>query len=103
MALIQTIAFATGKIEDVRALGEEFERDNPDAPGFLGLRVLRDRDRENAYVMIAEFETYELAMENSARPETDAFAKRFASLLDGPPRYGNYDVIGQTLRPTGQR
>ena len=34
-------------------------------------------------MVIAEFESYELAMENSARPETDAFAKQMAELSDG--------------------
>jgi hypothetical protein len=44
-------------------------------------------------MVIAEFENYDLAMQNSARPETDAFAKRMAELCDGPPSFGNYDLI----------
>ena len=44
-------------------------------------------------MVIAEFETYELAMQNSNRPETDAMAKRMAELCDGPPVFGNYDLI----------
>jgi hypothetical protein len=32
-------------------------------------------------------------MENSARPETDAFAKKMSELVDGPVTYGNYDVV----------
>jgi hypothetical protein len=32
-------------------------------------------------------------MENSARPETDAFAKKMAALVDGSVSFGNYDVI----------
>ena len=53
----------------------------------------KDRDRANAYMVIAEFDSYELAMKNSARPETDAFAKNMAGLVDGEMVYGNYDVI----------
>ena len=37
--------------------------------------------------------SYDLAMENSARPETDAFAKRMAELSDEGPTFGNYDII----------
>ena len=33
------------------------------------------------------------AMENSARPETDAFAKRMTEMSDAPPTFGNYDLI----------
>ena len=44
-------------------------------------------------MVIAEFDSYELAMKNSARPETDAFAKNMAGLVDGEMVYGNYDVI----------
>jgi hypothetical protein len=44
-------------------------------------------------MVIAEFESYELAMENSARPETDAFAKKMAEMTDGPPTFGNYDLL----------
>jgi quinol monooxygenase YgiN len=96
MSFIQTISYTTTKPEELQALSEQFDRDNPDAPGFVGIKVLKDRDKENNYLVIAEFENYEVAMENSARPETDAFAKKMAELVDGPPTFGNYDVI-QTM------
>ncbi len=55
--------------------------------------MLKDRDRENSYLVIAEFESYDLAMQNSARPEGDVFNKEMMALADGPPTFGNYDVI----------
>ena len=93
MKFIQTISYTTTRIDEIQALSEDYDRDRPSAPGFLGARVLKDRDHENAYMVVAEFESYEQAMENSARPETDAFAKKMAELVDGPPTFGNYDVI----------
>ena len=45
--------------------------------------------------MVAEFESYDLAMLNSARPEVDAFNKEMMALSDGPPTFGNYDVIDE--------
>jgi hypothetical protein len=57
----------------------------------VGTRVLRDRDNPNAFMVIAEFESYETAMENSNKPEVGEFAKRMGELTDGPTTYGNYD------------
>jgi heme-degrading monooxygenase HmoA len=95
MTFIQTIGYTTSRPDDMKALSDRFREENPDAstPGFVGIKVLKDRDRDNAYMIVAEFESYELAMQNSARPETDAFAREMASLADGPPTFGNYDVI----------
>ena len=96
MKFVQTIRFSTTRIDDITKMSNEFdEQQGSQAPGFLGVKILKDRDRENAYVVVAEFESYEQAMENSARPETDAFAKRMAELVDGPPEFGNYDVVGE--------
>jgi quinol monooxygenase YgiN len=94
MKFVQTIAYTSSQEDALRALADDWDRENTgDAPGFIGTKVLKDRDRENAYLVIAEFESYEQAMENSARPETDAMAKKMAELVDGPPVFTNYDVI----------
>jgi len=94
MAFVQTISFTTSRIDDISAMGTEFDREQGgQAPGFRGTRILRDRGRANAYMVVAEFDSYELAMENSARPETDAFARRMAELVEGEVTYGNYDVV----------
>jgi hypothetical protein len=85
MAFIQTISYRTTRPDEIQALAEKFNRDNPDALGLIGTKVLKDRDRGNAYLIIAEFENYEIAMENSARPETDAFAKQMGELIEGAP------------------
>jgi antibiotic biosynthesis monooxygenase (ABM) superfamily enzyme len=96
MGFVQTISFTTSRIDEVAAMGSEFEKEQGgQAPGFRGTRILKDRDRENAYMVMAEFDSYEHAMENSGRPETDAFAKKMAELVDSPPTYGNYDVIDE--------
>ena len=98
MSFIQTIAYTTHRPEEIRELTEAFERDRPDSPGPVTVKVVKDRDRDNAYLVIAEFESYEAAMENSARPETDAFAKAMAEMVDGPPSFANYDVV-QEMKP----
>jgi hypothetical protein len=95
VTFIQTISFTTSRIDEIKALEGRFQaEEGGQAPGYRGTRLLQDRDRENGYMVIAEFDSYELAMENSARPETDAFARQMAELVDGPVVFGNYDVIG---------
>jgi quinol monooxygenase YgiN len=95
---VQTIAWKTSRVDEMRAVAERFQAENPDSgPGFLGLKMLKDRDRENSYLVVAEFESYELAMQNSARPEVDAFSKQMMALADEPPTFGNYDVIDENM------
>ena len=97
MTFIQTISFSTSRMDEMQKLmatsANEARGSGGSSPGFLGVKVVKDRDRENAYMVIAEFESYEVAMENSARPETDAFAKQMAEMSDGPPTFANYDLV----------
>ena len=96
MRFVQTIAWKTSRVDEMRAVAERFQAEHPDpGPGFIGLKMLKDRDHENSYLVVAEFESYELAMQNSARPEVDAFNKEMMALADGPPTFGNYDVFDE--------
>ncbi len=96
MKFIQTISFTSNKMDEMRKVMDDYSTESgADASGFIRSTVLKDRDRPNAYLVIAEFESYEQAMENSARPETDAMAKKMGELVDGLVTYGNYDVIAE--------
>ena len=96
MKFLQTIAWKTSRPDEMRAASARFQAENPDPqPGFLGLKMLKDRDQEGMYLVIAEFESYDLAMQNSARPEVDAFSKEMMALADEPPVFGNYDVTDE--------
>ncbi|MCW2790232.1 MAG: hypothetical protein JWP56_2535 [Aeromicrobium sp.] len=89
---VQIIEFTTTRIDEVRALGDEWREK---ADGGLALRgtITADRDRPNTYLNIVEFESFETAMENSNRPETTAFAARMTELCDGPAIFRNLDVL----------
>ena len=93
MTFIQTISFTTSRMEEMQKLMDAYDDEPQSRPRFIGSKVLKDRDKENTYMVIAEFESFELAMENSARPETDAFAKQMAELSDGSPTFANYDLV----------
>jgi quinol monooxygenase YgiN len=94
MTFIQTVSFSSSRFDEMQKLMDEWSAAQPaPSPGFVSTKLLRDRDRENAFMVIAEFESYEAAMENSNKPETTSYAKRMGELTDGPPTYGNYDVL----------
>jgi hypothetical protein len=92
MSFIQIIEYETDRADEIKALGEARMAQMPEAPPGFRLVVTRDRDRPNRYVTIVEFPSYEAAMEASARPDTDAFAKEMAALCTSGPRYYNLDV-----------
>ena len=95
MKFVQTISFTSTQIDEIQALAQEFEASIGDDRQFGRTLILKDRDRENGFLIVAEFESYDVAMENSARPETDAFAQKMGALVDGEVSYGNYDVVDE--------
>ena len=78
MGFIQTISYRTTRPDEIQALAEKFNRDNPDAPGLIGTKVLKDRDRENSYLIIAEFANVPAGRASSHREVElgDAFLHR---------------------------
>jgi hypothetical protein len=93
MAFVQIIEYRTDRPDEVEALLDEWEEASPDVtPGFRGL-LCADRDNPGTYVNIVEFPSYEVAMENSNRPETGELAAKLASLCDGPPVFRNLEVL----------
>lgn len=98
MNFVQTISFTSSRMDEMQKLMDDFGNENltdQAGRGFVRSQVLKDRDRENGYVVVAEFASHEQAMANSARPETDAFAKKMGELCDGPPIFGNYNVVNE--------
>ena len=71
--------------------------------GYMGTRVLADREISGQYVIIADFgvvdpdvSAADEAARNDERPETQAFAERFRALIDGDPEYHHFDEIYRT-------
>lgn len=88
---VQIIEYQTSRFDEVKALGQERGRGDK---GSLARRVTvtSDRDRPGTYRTLVEFDSYEAAMENSKRPETQQFAEQMAKLCDGPPTFYNLAV-----------
>ena len=92
MSFIQIIEYETDRPDEMWALGQARTAEMGDPlPGFR-LTITQDRDQPNRYVTIVEFPSYEVAMENNERPETDAFAQQMAALCTSGPHFRNLDV-----------
>ena len=93
MAFVQIIEFHTDDIDPIRKAGEEYEANMADA-GLVRRRVItQDRNDPSRFLLMAFFDSYESAMENSGRPETNEIAEKMASLVDGPPTFHDLDIL----------
>ena len=74
-----------------------------DIMGYMGSRVLADRETPGQYVIIADFGVVDPdvpaadeANRNNQRPETQATAARMRELVRGEPVYHHYDELYRT-------
>lgn len=94
MDFVQIIEFTTTRADEMRTLSDDFQAQTAGQPGAAGSVILTaDRDNPGRFLVIAQFASYEEAMENSNRPEVSAFAQAMAELCDGPPSFRNLDVV----------
>ena len=76
-----------------------------DIMGYMGTRILADRDTVGQYVIIADFgvvdpnvSAADEAARNNERPVTQLWAARLLELIDGEPEYRHFDEIYRTDR-----
>ena len=76
-----------------------------DIMGYMGMRLLADRDDPGRYVIIADFgvidpdvSAADEAQRNNERPETQATAARLRELVHGEIEFRHYDEIYRTDR-----
>jgi hypothetical protein len=94
---VQIIEYKTSRFDEMKALGEEYGRNDP---GSLARHVLvtENRDKPGTFMTIVEFDSYESAMENSQRAETNEFSEKMMKLADGAPTFYNLDVRDEITR-----
>lgn len=93
MGFVQIIEFRTSKIDEMRAIGDEWEAA---AAGDRKARrrvMCEDRDQPGRYFNIVFFDSHDEAMENSDLPVTQEFSQKMMALGDGPPTFYNLDVL----------
>jgi hypothetical protein len=101
----QTIAF---RCDDPAKLIEilaqwDVNQATTDIMGYMGTRLLADRDEAGRYVIIADFgvidpdvSAADEAARNNERPETQEWAARLLAAVDGEPVYRHYDELYRT-------
>jgi len=101
----QTISF---RCDDPETLIEmlaqwDFQQASSDIMGFMGARLLADREDPGHYLIIADFGVVdpdvpaaEEASRNNERPETQAWSAHFREVVQGTPVYGHYDELYRT-------
>jgi quinol monooxygenase YgiN len=93
MSFIQIIEARTKNFDELRALDAEWEQATEGKRTLQRSLLTRDRNDPDHYVIVAFFDSYESAMENSSLPETAAFAEKYAALADGPMVFQDLDVL----------
>jgi hypothetical protein len=101
----QTITVRCADPAPMIALLEQWDIDqaSTDIMGYMGIRLLADRESPGRYLIIADFgvvdpdvSAADEAQRNNERPETQATSARMIELIDGEPEFHNYDELYRT-------
>ena len=93
MTFIQIVEMRSGNINELRALYERWEQATEGNATLRRSLLTRDRNDPHRLTIIAFFDSYQAAMENSELPETTALARNTAALADGPLTFHDLDVL----------
>lgn len=96
MGFVQIIEFHTSKIDDMVAVGNEWERAAGEGRRVRRRVLCEDRDNPGRYFNVVFFDSYEDAMKNSDLPATQEFSTKMMGFADGPPTFYNLNVIEET-------
>jgi hypothetical protein len=103
----QSITVTSDDPAAIVALLEEWDRNQAasDIMGYMGTRLLADRETQGRYVIIADFgvvdpdvSAADEAVRNNERAETRAWAARLRELIDGEVEYRHFDELYRTDR-----
>lgn len=74
-----------------------------DVMGYIGTRLLADRDEEGVFVIMADFAEVDgdltpadEAERNNQREETERWAQSLRELIGGEPEWSHYDELYRT-------
>ena len=93
MAFIQSFEFATDQRDKVLEVMGRWSADAIGIGSAQRATMAEDRSAPGRFVMVVWFDSPEAAAENSARPETGAFAEEFAALCSDGPVFREFEVI----------
>jgi len=105
MRFTQSINFRCADQEALVALLAEWDEGQAttDVMGYIGTRLLRDRDDAGRYLILAEFAEVdgdltpaEEAERNNQREATQRWAERLRALVGGEPEWAHFDELYRT-------
>lgn len=93
MAFLQIMTFRTNDMDAATQIHDQW-RQATEGKRTLRREVLaRDRDNPGNYVVLAYFDSYESAMQNSLLPQTQDAAEQFQKLSEEPVGFRNLEVL----------
>jgi hypothetical protein len=101
----QMITVRCDNAETLREMIEAWDREQAkaDIMGYMGTRILADREMPGRYVLVADFgvvdpdvSAADEAQRNNERPETQMWAERLRAVVEGEPEFHDYDEIYRT-------
>ena len=101
----QTVTFRSDHPNELVALAHEWDvyQADRDIEGYIGVRLLADRDDPCRYLMIADFgvidpdvNAAQEAFMHNELDQTDAFAARFRAFTTGEGEWHHYDEMYST-------
>lgn len=93
MAFVQIIEMHTTKVDELMEIEQEWRAATEGKRTLRRSMITRDRNDPNRYLILAFFDSYESAMENSNLPETGAFGAKQGALVDGPMVFTDLDIV----------
>lgn len=94
MTFIQLIDYETDRADEIDSAMRTAMSDGMGRAdmSFTRLEQTQDRDNPRHFVTIVEFASFEDAMANSNRPETETMARQLASMCSRGPTFANLEV-----------
>lgn len=102
MTFVQTLSFTCSDDDALFELMTDWGEHTVGAIGYWQSVMMKDRDRPGSWVLWVEFPSFDEAMQNSNRPETDGYARRLRELV-GDIEYRNFDLVGGSASVSGPR
>ena len=93
MAFVQIMEITTSKYDALADLDRQWRAATEGKRTLRREVVARDRNNPDRFIVLAFFDSYESAMENSNLPETQEFSARFDEFTDGPVIFQDFDII----------
>ncbi|MGZ5366161.1 MAG: hypothetical protein ACXWDC_01830 [Aeromicrobium sp.] len=97
MEFIQLVDARTDHFDEISAASMEWEEATTGRRTSRRTITTRDHNDPRRFVILAFFDSYESAMENSNLPETQALSEKLSGLVDGPVVFHDLDVIEDNI------